>query len=144
MAPTNWLWQFCFISSTSWLFNLALDLLVSLVKVVGLALIFRSYLAEIQTFPHSQLTSTWIFRILMATKLSTGNKETIFLNIYRPPSSKISTFLQEFQKPTRNFCSITMDELILHCDTATEGCVSNDFFRHSIDDSPAISLTYLT
>ena len=33
------------------------------------------------------------------------------------------------------------DELILHCDTATEGCVSNDFFRHSLDDSPA---TYLT
>ena len=29
------------------------------------------------------------------------------------------------------------DELILHCDTATEGCVSNDFFRHSLDDSPA-------
>ena len=34
-----------------------------------------------------------------------------------------------------------MNELILHCDTATEGCVSNDFFRHSLDDSPA---TYLT
>ena len=34
---------------------------------------------------------------LMATKLSTGNKETIFLNIYRPPSSKMSTFLDEFQ-----------------------------------------------
>ena len=30
-----------------------------------------------------------------------------------------------------------MNELILHCDTATEGCVSNDFFRHSLDDSPA-------
>ena len=27
----------------------------------------------------------------------TGNKETIFFNIYRPQSSKISTFLQEFQ-----------------------------------------------
>ena len=34
-----------------------------------------------------------------------------------------------------------MNELILHCDTATEGCVSNDFFRHSLDNSPA---TYLT
>ena len=34
-------------------------------------------------------------------------------------------------------------ELILHCDTATEGCVSNDFFRHSLDDSPASYLTYL-
>ena len=31
-------------------------------------------------------------------------------------------------------------ELKLHCDTATEGCVSNDFFRHSLDDSPASSL----
>ena len=28
------------------------------------------------------------------------------------------------------------DEVILHCDTATEGCVSNDFFWHSLDDSP--------
>ena len=27
-----------------------------------------------------------------------------------------------------------MNELILHCDTTTEGCVSNDFFRHSLDD----------
>ena len=25
-------------------------------------------------------------------------------------------------------------ELIIYCDTATEGCVSNDFFRHSLDD----------
>ena len=32
-------------------------------------------------------------------------------------------------------------ELILHCDTATEGCVLNDFFRHSLDDSPASYLT---
>ena len=28
-------------------------------------------------------------------------------------------------------------ELILHCDTATEGCVLNDFFRYWLDDSPA-------
>ena len=34
-----------------------------------------------------------------------------------------------------------MNELILHCDTATEGCVLNDFFRHSLDDSPASYLT---
>ena len=33
----------------------------------------------------------------MATKLSTGNKETIFLNIYRPSFSKVSTFLEEIQ-----------------------------------------------
>ena len=33
--------------------------------------------------------------------------------------------------------------LILHCDTATEGCVSNDFFRHSLDDSPASYLTLM-
>ena len=35
-------------------------------------------------------------------------------------------------------------ELIIHCDipsTATERCVSNDSFRHSLDDSPASSLT---
>ena len=39
------------------------------------------------------------------------------------------------------FFVLDMNELILHCDTATEGCVSNDFFRHSLDDSLA---TYLT
>ena len=38
---------------------------------------------------------------------------------------------------------MTLIELILHCDTVTEGCVSNDFFRHSLDDSPASYLTYL-
>ena len=26
-----------------------------------------------------------------------------------------------------------MNELILHCDTTTEGCVSNDFFGHSME-----------
>ena len=34
-------------------------------------------------------------------------------------------------------------ELILHCATATEGYVSNDLFRHSLDDSTASYLTYL-
>ena len=32
-------------------------------------------------------------------------------------------------------------ELILHFDTATEGCVSNDFSRHLLDDSTASYLT---
>ena len=31
----------------------------------------------------------------------------------------------------------------LRYSTATEGCVSNDFFRHSLDDSPASYLTQL-
>ena len=35
-----------------------------------------------------------------------------------------------------------MNEQILHCDTATEGYVSNDFFRHSLDDSPATYLNW--
>ena len=61
----------------------------------GLALIFRSYL-KFKLFRTRNLPPPESFE-LMATKLSTGNKETIFLNIYRPPSSKISTFLQEFQ-----------------------------------------------
>ena len=39
--------------------------------------------------------------------------------------------------------SLWMNEPILHCDTATEGCVSNYFFRHSLDYSPATYLTYL-
>ena len=38
---------------------------------------------------------------------------------------------------TRQLTLEWMNELILHCDSATEGCVSNDFFRHSLDDSPA-------
>ena len=60
----------------------------------GLALIFRSYL-KFKLFRTRNLPLESFE--LMATKLSTGNKETIFLNIYRPPFSKISTFLQEFQ-----------------------------------------------
>ena len=62
---------------------------------VGLALIFRSFL-KFKLFRSSNLPPPESFE-LMATKLSTGNKETIFLNIYRPPSSKMSTFLDEFQ-----------------------------------------------
>ena len=38
-------------------------------------------------------------------------------------------------------CKIRLIELILHCDAATEECVSNAFFRHSLDDSPAFYLT---
>ena len=56
----------------------------------GLALIFRSYL-KFKLFRTRNSPPPESFE-LMATKLSTGNKETIFLNIYRPPSSKISFF----------------------------------------------------
>ena len=45
---------------------------------------------------------------------------------------------------SKKYIDIDIDiELILHCDTATEGCVSKDFFRHSLDDSPASYLTLL-
>ena len=60
---------------------------------------------------------------LMATKLSTGNKETIFLNIYRPPSSKISTFLDEFQNLLEIFVP-SPSELI----------ISGDFNIHTDSD----------
>ena len=46
-----------------------------------------------------------------------------------------------FSSSRRYISSSRRVELILHCDTATEGCVSNDFFRHSLDDSPASYLT---
>ena len=57
----------------------------------GLALIFRSFL-KFKLFRTRNLPPPESFE-LMATKLSTGNKETIFLNIYRPPSSKSLSFL---------------------------------------------------
>ena len=42
-----------------------------------------------------------------------------------------------------NFFYQRLIELTLHCDAATEGCVSNDLFRHSLDDSLASYLTQL-
>ena len=59
----------------------------------------------------------------MTTKLSTGNKETIFLNIYRPPSSKMSTFLDEFQNLLEIFVP-SPSELI----------ISGDFNIHADSD----------
>ena len=59
MAPTYWLWQFCLISGTSWLFNLALS---SSHWSRWRSWSHFSIILEIQTFPLSQLTSTWIFR----------------------------------------------------------------------------------
>ena len=55
MAPTNWLWQFCLISDTCWLFNLALS---SSHWSRWWSCSHFSIIPEIQTFPHSQLTST--------------------------------------------------------------------------------------
>ena len=87
----------------------------------GLALIFRLYL-KFKLFRTRNLPPPKSFE-LMATKLSTGNKETIFLNIYRPPSSKISTFLQEFQKLLEIFV-LSPSELI----------ISGDFNIHADSD----------
>ena len=87
----------------------------------GLALIFRSYL-KFKLFRTRNLPPPESFE-LMATKLSTGNKETIFLNIYRPPSSKISTFLQEFQNLLEIFVP-SPSELI----------ISGDFNIHADSD----------
>ena len=87
----------------------------------GLAIIFRSYL-KFKLFRTRNLPPPESFE-LMATKLSTGNKETIFLNIYRPPSSKISTFLQEFQNLLEIFVS-SPSELI----------ISGDFNIHADSD----------
>ena len=87
----------------------------------GLALIFRSYL-KFKLFRTRNLPPPESFE-LMATKLSTGNKETIFLNIHRPPSSKISTFLQEFQNLLEIFVP-SPSELI----------ISGDFNIHADSD----------
>ena len=61
----------------------------------GLAVIHRSSL-KIKSLRARNFLSPVSFE-LMTTKLTSGNNETIFLNIYRPPSSKISTFFDEFQ-----------------------------------------------
>ena len=86
-------------------------LLVSLVKVAVL----------VSFFDHS-----WNSNFQLAIrkfKLSTGNKETIFLNIYRPPSSKMSTFLDEFQNLLEIFVP-SPSELI----------ISGDFNIHADSD----------
>ena len=91
----------------------------------GLALIFRSYL-KFKLLRTRILPPPESFELIfefMATKLSTGNKETIFLNIYRPPSSKISTFLQEFQNLLEIFVP-SPSELI----------ISGDFNIHADSD----------
>ena len=58
MAPTYWLWQFCFISGTFWLFNLTL---FSSHWSRWWSCSHFSIIPKIQTFPFSQLISTWIF-----------------------------------------------------------------------------------
>ena len=96
----------------------------------GLAVIFRSYL-KFKLFRTRNLPPPESFE-LMATKLSTGNKETIFLNIYRPPSSKISTFLQEFQNLLEIFVP-SPSELIISGDFnihADSDLTTSQFFWH--------------
>ena len=56
----------------------------------GLAVIHKAFL-EIKSFRARNFPSSVSFE-LTTTKLTSGNKETIFLNIYHPPSSKISLF----------------------------------------------------
>ena len=87
----------------------------------GLALIFRSFL-KFKLFRIPNLPPPESFE-LMATKLSTGNKETIFFNNYRPSSSKISTFLDEFQNLLEIFVP-SPSELI----------ISGDFNIHADSD----------
>ena len=95
MAPTNWLWQFCFISGTSWLFNLALS--SSHWSRWCLALIFRSFLKFklFCTRNDLNLSNLWLLNFQLAT--------SIVLHL-----PKISTFLQEFQNLLEIFCSITI------------------------------------
>ena len=59
----------------------------------GVATIFRSHLRMSRVdYPPEQPTS---FECLIS-KLTHGNKQIIFINIYRPPSSSLATFFQEF------------------------------------------------
>ena len=76
----------------------------------GLAVIHRSFL-KIKSFRARNFPSPVSFE-LMATKLTSGNKETIFLNIYRPPSSKISTFFDEFQNLLEFFVPLPSELII--------------------------------
>ena len=76
----------------------------------GLAVIHKSFL-KIKSFRARNFPSPVSFE-LMATKLTSGNKETIFLNIYRPPSSKISTFFDEFQNLLEFFVPLPSELII--------------------------------
>ena len=76
----------------------------------GLAVIHKSFL-KIKSFRARNFPSPVSFE-LMTTKLSSGNKETIFLNIYRPPSSKISTFFYEFQNLLEFFVPLPSELII--------------------------------
>ena len=75
-----------------------------------------------------------------AIKLTSGNKETIFLNIYRPPSSKISTFFDEFQNLLEFFVPLPSELIItgdfnIHTDsdltTPNNGAISVHFVMKS-------------
>ena len=76
----------------------------------GLAVIHKSFL-KIKSVRARNFPSPVSFE-LMTSKLTSGNKETIFLNIYRPPSSKISTFFDEFQNLLEFFVPLPSELII--------------------------------
>ena len=84
---------------------------VLLVMVVVLLSIHKSFL-KIKSFHARNFPSPVSFE-LMTSKLTSGNKETIFLNIYRPPSSKISTVFDEFQNLFEFFVPLPSELIII-------------------------------
>ena len=80
-------------------------LLVSLVKVVVLLSYFDH--TWIQTFPHSQLTSTWIFQNSWLLNFQLATRKLSFLTSIVLHLPKYLLFFRN-SRTTRNFCSITI------------------------------------
>ena len=81
----------------------------------GLALIFWSFL-KFNLFRSRNLSPPESFELIFwLINFQLAIRETIFLNIYRPPSSKISTFLDEFQNLLKIF--------VLSSSLRADGCV---------------------
>ena len=89
-------------------------------------MIFRSHLGMSRVdYPLEQPTS---FECLIS-KLAHGNKQIIFINIYRPPSSSLVTFFQEFPALLEFFISSPSEIVItgnfnIHVDTDCTNSVS--------------------
>ena len=66
----------------------------------------KSNHSVLETFLLLYLLNSWQLNLLLATK------KTIFLNIYRPPSSKISTFFDEFQNLLEFFVPLPSELII--------------------------------
>ena len=76
----------------------------------GLAVVHKSFLG-VRSFRARGFPSPVSFG-LMAAGLASGNREAVFLDIYRPPSSEISAFFDEFQNLLEFFVPLPSELII--------------------------------